>query len=46
MDILTALKREEAMLLIHLDTIRKVTKRVIREQESSGRKTGRTAAEK
>jgi hypothetical protein len=38
MDILDALKREEAQLLKSLDTIRKVRDRVIKQQASDGKK--------
>jgi hypothetical protein len=38
MAILEALKREEAALLKHLDTIRKVRDRVIKQQASDGKK--------
>jgi hypothetical protein len=38
MDILDALKREEAQLLKSLDTIRKVREQVIKQQASEGKK--------
>jgi hypothetical protein len=38
MDILVALKMEEAALLKHLDTIRRVMNRVIKQQASDGKK--------
>jgi hypothetical protein len=48
MDILAGLKKEESQLLKHLDTIRRVRKRVIQEYKTSGGKKNEmpTAAKK